>query len=80
MRLFFIGQLLACILFQAMKNSIQTFVDTSVFDIKSRKMLFRAPGLNKITKRSTAIGIGIGIGIDSTLSKKSLLILNIGSI
>lgn len=48
------------------ENSIQTFVDTAVFDIKSKKMLFRAPGINKITKRTTAVGI------NDTLSEKSL--------
>lgn len=39
------------------ENSTQTFVDTAVFDIKSRKMLFRAPGINKQNELSTAIGI-----------------------
>jgi len=48
------------------ENSIQTFVDTAVFDIKSKKMLFRAPGISKLTKSTTAVGI------DDTLSKKSL--------
>lgn len=48
------------------ENSVQTFVDTAVFDIKSKKMLFRAPGLNKLEKRTTAIGV------DETLSEKSL--------
>ena len=48
------------------ENSIQTFVDTAVFDIKSKKMLFRAPGLNKLEKRTTAIGV------DDTLTQKSL--------
>jgi rhombotail lipoprotein len=48
------------------ENSIQTFVDTAVFDIKSKKMLFRAPGINKLEKRTTAVGI------DDTLSEKSL--------
>lgn len=48
------------------ENSIQTFVDTAVFDVKSKKMLFRAPGLNKLEKRTTAVGI------DSTLAEKSL--------
>jgi rhombotail lipoprotein len=37
-------------------NSVQTFVDTAVFDIKSRKMLFRAPGINRKERYSTAIG------------------------
>ncbi|MGL1957150.1 MAG: rhombotarget lipoprotein [Colwellia sp.] len=48
------------------ENSIQTFVDTAVFDVKSKKMLFRAPGINKLEKRTTAVGI------DETLSEKSL--------
>jgi len=48
------------------ENSIQTFVDTAVFDVKSKKMLFRAPGISKLEKRTTAIGI------DDTLVKKSL--------
>ncbi|MCO4798716.1 MAG: rhombotarget lipoprotein [Colwelliaceae bacterium] len=48
------------------ENSIQTFVDTAVFDIKSKKMLFRAPGINKLEKRTTAVGI------DDTLAEKSL--------
>ncbi|MCM2679321.1 rhombotarget lipoprotein [Echinimonas agarilytica] len=37
------------------ENSTQTFVDTAVFDVKSRKMLFRAPGINKIEKRTSAV-------------------------
>jgi len=39
------------------ENTIQTFVDTAVFDVKSRKMLLRAPGISKLQKRSTAIGV-----------------------
>jgi len=38
-------------------NSTQTFVDTAVFDIKSRKMLLRAPGINKLDSISTAVGL-----------------------
>ncbi|QBF83651.1 rhombotarget lipoprotein [Shewanella maritima] len=38
------------------ENSTQTFVDTAVFDIKTRKMLFRAPGISKLEDSSTAIG------------------------
>lgn len=37
-------------------NSVQTFVDTAVFDIDSRKLLFRAPGINRSQRLSTAIG------------------------
>lgn len=38
-------------------NSTQTFVDTAVFDIKSRKLLFRAPGANKISDSSTMVNM-----------------------
>jgi len=48
------------------ENSIQTFVDTAVFDIKSQKMLFRAPGISKLEQRSTAVGVA------QTLSEKSI--------
>ena len=37
------------------KNDVQTFVDTVVFDIKTHKLLFRAPGINKIEGTSTLI-------------------------
>ena len=47
------------------ENTIQTFVDTAVFDVKSKKMLFRAPGINKVEQRSTAVGI------DETLNEQS---------
>lgn len=48
------------------ENTIQTFVDTAVFDVRSRKMLMRAPGISKLTKRSTAIGV------DHVMRNKSL--------
>ncbi|WP_194756951.1 rhombotarget lipoprotein [Aliidiomarina indica] len=37
------------------ENETQTFVDTAVFDIKTRSMLFRAPGISSSTGRSTAV-------------------------
>lgn len=46
-------------------NSVQTFVDTAVFDVKSRKMLFRAPGISKLEESSTAIKV------DAVMAKKS---------
>lgn len=36
-------------------NDVQTFVDTAIFDIKTHKLLFRAPGINKIEATSTLI-------------------------
>ncbi len=37
------------------KNDIQTFVDTAIFDVKTNKLLFRAPGINNIAAKSTLI-------------------------
>jgi len=48
------------------ENSIQTFVDTAVFDVASRKLLFRAPGVSKLEKRTTAVGT------TKAISEKSL--------
>ncbi|MFY8274256.1 rhombotarget lipoprotein [Pseudoalteromonas sp. SSDWG2] len=52
-------------LIEGNENTVQTFVDTAVFDVKSRKMLFRAPGLSKLEESTTAINIA------QTLSQKS---------
>ena len=37
------------------KNDVQTFVDTAIFDVKTHKLLFRAPGVNKIEATSTLV-------------------------
>ncbi|RUO32802.1 rhombotarget lipoprotein [Aliidiomarina sanyensis] len=37
------------------ENETQTFVDTAVFDVKTRSMLFRAPGTSSSSTRSTAM-------------------------
>ena len=37
------------------ENQTQTFVDTAVFDVASRKLLFRAPGVDSRERTSTAI-------------------------
>jgi rhombotail lipoprotein len=37
-------------------TEVQTFVDTAVFDIQSKKMLFRAPGVHQDARSHTAIG------------------------
>lgn len=47
-------------------NTTQTFVDTALFDIDSRKMLFRAPGISKVDSLSTAIGIDASLQEDTT--------------
>lgn len=37
------------------ENEVQTFVDTAVFDVTSRKLLFRAPGTDRRQSTSTAV-------------------------
>jgi len=41
-------------------SEFQTFVDTAVFDIKTRKLLFRAPGIHSAKRHHTAIGFEKG--------------------
>ena len=36
-------------------NDVQTFVDTAVFDVDTRELLFRAPGIDAMQVNSTAI-------------------------
>jgi rhombotail lipoprotein len=37
------------------QNEVQTLVDTAVFDIPTRTLLFRAPGIDKVTKDATLV-------------------------
>ena len=39
------------------KNDVQTFVDTAVFDVATRKLLFRAPGVNDFKSSSTLVDV-----------------------
>ncbi|MEX1994450.1 MAG: rhombotarget lipoprotein [Steroidobacteraceae bacterium] len=39
------------------KNDVQTFVDTAVFDVATRKLLFRAPGVNELKSSSTLVDL-----------------------
>lgn len=48
------------------ENTIQTFVDTAVFDVRSHQLLMRAPGISKLQRRSTAIGV------DRVITNKSV--------
>lgn len=43
---------------KATSNEVQTFVDTAVFDVNTARLLFRAPGLDKMSDRSTLIESG----------------------
>ena len=40
------------------KNSVNTLLDTAVFDLKTRRLLLRAPGVSQVTDSSTAVDAG----------------------
>jgi len=48
------------------KNDTHTMLDAAVFDISSRKMLFRAPGLSQIKSTATPVNLSEQIRLDST--------------
>ena len=50
------------------KNRVNTFVDTTVFDLHSGALLFRAPGVDHDDERSTAVESG---GVGRKLSRQS---------
>jgi len=37
------------------KNEVQTFVDTEVFDMGTHKLLFRAPGISRVSDTTTLV-------------------------
>lgn len=43
-------------LIKGSQNDVSTFVDTAVFDLKTRRLLFRAPGRNELTDTATLVG------------------------
>ncbi len=47
------------------KNDTQTMLDTAVYDIKSKKMLLRAPGTSNIKGRSTIVNLSEELRNDS---------------
>jgi rhombotail lipoprotein len=47
------------------KNDTHTMIDATVYDIKSRKLLFRAPGTSKIKSNATPINLSEQIRQDS---------------
>jgi len=52
----------------AEKNDTQTMLDTVVVDVKSRKMLFRAPGTDHMAGRSTYVNASEELRADSATS------------
>ena len=50
------------------KNDTQTMLDTVVVDISSKKMLFRAPGMDHVNGHSTPVNLSEQLRIDSEAS------------
>jgi rhombotail lipoprotein len=50
------------------KNDTNTLIDTVVFDIDSKKMLFRAPGTSQVKGRATPINLNEELRADSLKS------------
>lgn len=48
------------------KNATHTLIDTAVYDIGSRKMLFRAPGTSKVKGRTTPVDLDQELRRDAT--------------
>lgn len=53
------------------KNATHTMVDATVYDISSRKMLFRAPGISNIKSNATLINLSEKLRNDSLESFKT---------
>ena len=47
------------------KNDTSTMIDTAVYDIASKKMLFRAPGTGNVKGRSTPVNLAAELRADS---------------
>ena len=47
------------------KNTTHTMMDAVIFDIKSRKMLFRAPGVSQIKGKATPVNLSEELRVDS---------------
>jgi len=50
------------------KNDTSTMIDTAVYDIQSKKMLFRAPGTSKVKGNSTLVNLSEELRADSLKS------------
>ena len=52
------------------KNDTHTMVDATVYDIQSRKLLFRAPGTSHIKSKATPVNLSEQLRVDSMASFK----------
>ena len=50
---------------QGEKNETDTMIDTAVYDIASRKLLFRAPGVSRVKASATLVNLGEQLRLDS---------------
>lgn len=57
--------LVGAYIFQGEKNDTSTLMDTVVYDISSRKMLFRAPGTSQIKGSATPVNLSEELRADS---------------
>ncbi len=57
--------LLGAYIVNGQENDTNTLMDTAVFDIKSRKLLFRAPGTSKLQASSTFVSLDNSLREDS---------------
>lgn len=57
--------LVGAYLVSGQKNDTSTLMDTAVYDIKSRKLLFRAPGVSQIKGRATPVNLAQELRHDS---------------
>lgn len=62
--------LIGAYIVQGEKNATNTMVDAAVYDIPSRKMLFRAPGVSYIKSKSTPVNLSEQLRKDSVESFK----------
>jgi rhombotail lipoprotein len=53
-------------IFQGEKNDTSTMMDAAVYDIASRKMLFRAPGLSHVKGSATIVNLTEQLRVDSS--------------
>ena len=53
-------------IFQGEKNDTSTMIDAAVYDIVSRKMLFRAPGLSHVKGSATIVNLSEQLRVDSS--------------
>jgi len=57
--------LVGAYLFKGEKNDTSTMIDAVVYDVESRKMLFRAPGISRVKHSATLVNLSEQLRVDS---------------